>query len=120
MALSPHSQPQWAASSASLASPSLTKLADSSPHEVDGAVLDYLVIELVEAFRESAVFARARFQKHEQDMISAGFIPQSAKRKTEPLSSGIAEEDQGLVARLEMAGKHVGANLTERYAALGN
>ncbi len=113
--LQPQPNPQWAASSPSLVSPSLSKLADSSPHEIDGAVLDYLVIELVDTFRSSAASARARFQRHEQDMISAGFLPQSAKRKAEQSGSGYYDDDQAIVARLEHAGKHVGANLTERW-----
>jgi ribosomal protein L12E/L44/L45/RPP1/RPP2 len=98
---------------------------------VDGAAMDYFLIELVETIRLSSVVATARQKKIEQEMIQAGFVPPSAaqmqaKKDALGLSgespagrgsngkSKESEEDESVRVRLEAIGVHVGANFTER------
>jgi hypothetical protein len=119
MSLEAQRQSQWAASSTNLTSPgALSLLADSPPHEIDSALVDYLLIELVDGFKASSAVAHARFKQSEQELISAGLLPESVGKKKEPPSSLQPEEDQALMTRLEFVGKHVGANLSERSVVL--
>ena len=108
------SQASWAVSSTSLSSPALSKLADSTPHEIDGAVLEYLFIELVRCFKDSAAIMQSRLERHEQEMIDAGLLPASVKKRKEHPNALQSEPDQALLSRIDMAGQHVGANLSER------
>jgi hypothetical protein len=106
-------QSQWALSASTLTSPTLLKLIEVSPHDVDAAPLDYLLIELVESFRLSAAVAHTRFKRIDQELQRAGLEVESATKKT----SGQDPEDeleQQLIDRLERAGVHVGSSLTER------
>jgi len=103
-------------SSTSLSSPTLSKLADSAPHEIDAAVFEYIFIELVRCFKNSATFTQSRLEKHEQEMIDAGLLPASVKKRKEHPTALQSEPDQALLLRIEIAGEHVGANLSERLA----
>ena len=111
----------------------LSLLAEPPTRHVDGAAMDYFLIELVQTIRQSSIVATARQKKIEQEMIQAGFVPPSAaqtqaKKDALGLSgespnaarnsngkSKESEEDESVRVRLEAIGVHVGANFTERY-----
>jgi len=103
----------------------LALLADPPARYVDGALMDYLIIEVVSALRVSAAVSAARAKKIEQEMAEAGLLPPPPVSKTHEQrdsigsttarsSSYVDEEDEGLRSRLEAMGLHVGANLAER------
>ena len=103
--------------------PSLAVLADPQSRLVDAAAMDYFLIEAVQILRHSSAVADARAKKVEDEMIEAGLIPPpppqqvKAKKDAQRDSVGTAlldDEDEGLRARLEAIGLHVGANITER------
>ena len=118
-------------------STTLAALADPPIRQVDGAVMDYFLIELVATLRESAAVATARSKKIEQEMVEAGLIPppvpvpsslkkdSSARDSVTSLASrsGSAaggksvadDEEEPVRQRLEAIGMHVGANFTERF-----
>jgi len=100
-------------STASLSSPTLLKLTESSPHEVDAAPLDYLFIELVECIRCSATAAYNQYKRAEEEMQRAGFQEDIISKKAAQMDPE-AELEEQLSARLERAGAHVGSSLTER------
>ncbi|GLB36802.1 putative transport protein particle (TRAPP) component [Lyophyllum shimeji] len=123
--------PQIPASS--LVPPNLAALADPPIRQIDGAVMDYFLIELVETLRVSSAVATARSKKIEQEMIEAGLIPppapaaptpskkETARDSVTSLSSRttgkaavLDEEEEAVRVRLEAIGLHVGANFTER------
>lgn len=103
-------------------------LAEPPVRLMDGAAMDYFLIEMVNTLRNSSAVATARAQKVEQEMIDAGLLPPpppptSTKKEnrdsTGSLASrsdkpGVSEEDEPLRMRLESIGMHVGANITER------
>lgn len=115
--------------------PNLSALADPPTHLVDGAAMDYFLIELVNTLRESSAVASARAKNVEKEMIDAGLIPPPAaappvppvkenprdsttslnSRGTTGKTSAVDEEEEGIRMRLEAIGLHVGANFTERY-----
>ncbi|CAK5270260.1 unnamed protein product [Mycena citricolor] len=115
----------------------LLALADPPARQVDGAVMDYFMIELVNALRASAAVATERSKKIEAEMVEAGLIPpalsgptpHSLKRdatardsvtsvnsraSTSGRVSGADEGEEAVRQRLEAIGIHVGANFTER------
>ncbi|OBZ79572.1 Trafficking protein particle complex subunit 6B, partial [Grifola frondosa] len=112
---------------------SLAVAADPLVRQMDGAVMDYFLIEMVNALRESSAAATARAKKVEQEMIEAGLIPapapvppalsmkhtlkdsvaSTASRSSIGKAAGDDEEEE-LRARLEAIGMHVGANTAER------
>ncbi|KAI9445563.1 NO signaling/Golgi transport ligand-binding domain-containing protein [Lactarius indigo] len=104
--------------------PSLAALADSQPRLMDAAAMEYFLIEAVQTLRHSSAVADSRAQKIEDEMIEAGLIPpppppqNKAKKDAQRDSVGPGtsddEEEEGLRARLEAIGMHVGANITER------
>ena len=120
-------------------STTLAALADPPIRQVDGAVMDYFLIELVATLRESAAVATARSKKVEQEMVEAGLIPppvpvpvpSSLKKDTSARDSvtslasrsGSAaggksvadDEEEPVRQRLEAIGMHVGANFAERF-----
>ncbi|KAI6028101.1 NO signaling/Golgi transport ligand-binding domain-containing protein [Pisolithus marmoratus] len=95
----------------------MTTLADPPVLYVDGALMDYLVIEAVSALRISSAVAAARATKIEHEMAQAGFVPKVQDNR-DSLSSNasrhVDEEDEGIRARLEAIGMHVGANYAEK------
>ncbi|PPQ98856.1 hypothetical protein CVT26_014332 [Gymnopilus dilepis] len=121
---------------------SLSQLADPPLKQIDGAAMDYFLIEMVSTLRESAAFATARAKKLEAEMIENGLIPppqpvpnvvkrdstrdsvrDSARDSTTSLvsragsASGkglVDEEEEPVRQRLEAIGMHVGANFCER------
>ncbi|KAF8499042.1 NO signaling/Golgi transport ligand-binding domain-containing protein [Russula emetica] len=105
---------------------SLAALADPQPRLVDAAAMDYFLIEAVQTLRHSSAVAEARAKKVENEMVEAGLIPPppppQVKAKKDAQRDSIAtgssapsdDEDEGLRARLEAIGLHVGANITER------
>jgi trafficking protein particle complex subunit 6 len=111
-------------------SSSLATLSDPPTRTVDGPVVDYFVIEMVNTLRASSAVAVARAKKIEQEMIEAGLLsqPQSSlpavpsKRDSAASTSSKAaapegkvdEEEEALRLRLESIGTHVGANVAER------
>ena len=120
------------------ASTSLAALADPPIRQIDGTAMDYFLIEMVAALRESAAVATARSKKIEQEMVDAGLIPppiavpQSLKKESSARDSvtslvskaGSAsgkgawdEEEEPVRQRLEKIGMHVGANFSERLAS---
>ena len=62
-------------SSTTASVPSLAAVADPAPRYVDGAAMDYFVIEMVNTLRASSAVATARAKKVEQEMIDAGLMP---------------------------------------------
>lgn len=120
-------------------SPSLATLADPPASLVDSCAMDYFLIEAVNTLRASSAVAAARAKKVEQEMIDAGLIPAPAvmppsltiRESTSGSVSGSRDsvgstgsrsgtakgddDDEGVRARLESIGVHVGANFTERY-----
>jgi hypothetical protein len=106
--------------------PSMAALADPQTRLVDAAAMEYFLIEAVQTLRHSSAVADARAKKVEDEMIEAGLIPPppppqvKAKKDAQRDSIGTAssaagdDEDEGLRARLEAIGLHVGANITER------
>lgn len=109
--------------------PSLATLADSQPRLMDAAAMDYFLIEAVQTLRHSSAVADSRAQKIEDEMIEAGLIPPppppqvKAKKDAQRDSFGAVasapgdDEEEGLRARLEAIGLHVGANITDRCAS---
>ncbi|KAG5643048.1 hypothetical protein DXG03_001626 [Asterophora parasitica] len=120
----------------SLVPASLAALADPPIRQIDAAVMDYFLIELVNTLRESSAVATARTKKIEQEMVEAGLIPapaasapappakkENARDSTTSLNSSskgtgkppvLDEEEEAVRVRLEAIGLHVGANFTER------
>jgi hypothetical protein len=106
--------------------PSLAALADQQSRLIDAAAMDYFLLEAVQTLRHSTAVAEARAKKVEDEMIDAGLIPPpapsplKAKKDAQRDSLGAGssapsdDEDEGLRARLETIGLHVGANITER------
>ncbi|KAF8554539.1 transport protein particle component [Imleria badia] len=109
----------------------LAPLADPPVRLVDGAAMDYLLIEAVNALRASSAVAAARAKKIEQEMAEAGILPlppppppmkpQQSHRDSvgsmtsrTPATSPDNEEDEGVRTRLEAIGLHVGGNFVER------
>lgn len=109
--------------------PSLAQLSDPPMRFVDGAMMDYFVIEMVEALKASSKVASARSKKLEEEMVQAGLLPKppavnapskiskrdsqnsiNSKQGKEPLD----QEEEELRTRLDAIGHHVGANFTER------
>ncbi|KIK68819.1 hypothetical protein GYMLUDRAFT_91242 [Collybiopsis luxurians FD-317 M1] len=113
---------------------SLAALADPPIRHVDGAMMDYLLIEVVNTLRESSKVALNRERAREKEMVEAGLIPipvppvkdttTSARDSTGSLASTKAgkaaasgpvdEEEEALRSRLEAIGMHVGSNFSER------
>jgi len=101
----------------------LGTLADPPARMVDGAAMDYLLIEAVNALRVSSAVASARAKKIERDMVEAGLVPppptarqQNPRDSTSSTSgkiSGPADEDEGVRSRLEAIGMHIGGNFVE-------
>lgn len=110
-------------------------MADSPVSYVDGAAMDYFVIEAVNALRASSAVAAARAKQVEQEMIEAGLIPAPApalpplniskdsprdsvtsnlSQGSSPKKTSSEDDDEGTRIRLENIGMHVGANLAER------
>lgn len=123
--------------SSSLVTPTLAALADPPNRNIDGAVMDYFLIEAVNALRASSAVATARARKIEKEMVDAGLLPPPAPTPAPPVKketprdsltslgsrsgsvSGGAgkamdEEEEAVRVRLEAIGIHVGANYTER------
>jgi trafficking protein particle complex subunit 6 len=112
-----------------VASLMIAPFADPPLRLMDGAAMDYFLIEMVNTLRISSAVASARSQRLEQEMIDAGLLsasplpPSSKKDKRDSTGSltsyagqGLADDDdEGLRSRLESIGMHVGANITERY-----
>lgn len=115
------------AAAGSSTAPSLAALADPQLRLVDAAAMDYFLVEAVQTLRHSSAIADARAKKLEDEMIEAGLIPPQlppqvkAKKdaqQRDSIGTGSSapsdDEDEGLRARLEAIGLHVGANITER------
>ncbi|KAF7314199.1 hypothetical protein MKEN_00892100 [Mycena kentingensis (nom. inval.)] len=120
----------------SLVPPNLLALADPPLHQIDAAVMDYFLIELVTTLRASSAVAMARNKKIEAEMVEAGLIPAVAPAPPQPLKMSSAsasttslhsrsntvsgrpspaeEAEEAVRTRLEAIGMHVGANFTER------
>ncbi|KAJ7784642.1 TRAPP complex subunit trs33 [Mycena metata] len=125
-----------AISATSLVPQNLVALADPPTHQIDGAVMDYFLIELVNTLRASAAVATERAKKIEAEMVEAGLIPApsapphplkkevaSARDSVTSLNSRAStggrmssadEAEEAVRSRLEAIGLHVGANFTER------
>ncbi|EIN13142.1 TRAPP complex subunit trs33 [Punctularia strigosozonata HHB-11173 SS5] len=114
-------------------------LADAPPRLMDGAAMDYFLIETVAALRASAGVAVARAREIEREMVDAGLVPpppppapllkkereRERERERESAGSTLAsavtagkapldEDEEEVRVRLESIGAHVGANLAER------
>ncbi|KAF5337618.1 hypothetical protein D9758_014923 [Tetrapyrgos nigripes] len=120
-------------SASSLVTPSLAALADPPMRYVDGAMMDYFLIEVVNTLRESSAVATARSKRIEKEMVDAGLIPppqpalptlplktENPRDSTVSLNSrsgknaAVDEEEEAIRTRLEAIGLHVGANFAER------
>ena len=117
-----------------LVSSNLAALAEPPVQLVDGAVMDYLVIEMVNALKASSAVATARSKQIEHEMIEAGLLPPppppslakkplpnprdsvvSLSGKSADTASGkLDDEEEAVRVRLEAIGSHVGTNLAER------
>ncbi|KAI9059536.1 transport protein particle component [Trametes sanguinea] len=120
------------ASSSMSTVPSLAAVADPPPRYVDGAAMDYFVIEMVNTLRASSAVATARAKRVEQEMIDAGLMPTPApalptlkkEKMRDSMGSNLSlsslskggqdNDEEELRARLEAIGMHVGANMAER------
>lgn len=118
----------------SAASTDLATLADPPNKQIDAAVMDYLLIEMVNTLRTSSAVATKRMKDMEKEMMNAGLLTtastpsggsstkkeSSARDSTSSLTSKTAkmgivdEEEEALRTRLEAIGVHVGASYTER------
>ncbi|KAH7919214.1 transport protein particle component [Leucogyrophana mollusca] len=107
----------------------LVALADPPVRQVDGAAMDYFLIEAVNALRSSSAVAAARAKKIEHDMAEAGLVPPPPPAKNPTSAQGqrdsmgsvssksaavVDEEEEGVRTRLEAIGMHVGGNFAER------
>ncbi|KAJ3769726.1 TRAPP complex subunit trs33 [Lentinula raphanica] len=115
----------------------LAAYADPPIRHVDGAMMDYFLIETVNTLRESSKIALHREREREKEMVEAGLIPPPAppvKDTKDPLASArdstgslastkagkaaastqVDEEEEALKLRLETIGIHVGSNFSER------
>jgi len=122
--------PTMSAAAASTTIPSLPALADPQPRLMDAAAMEYFLVEAVHTLRQSSAVADSRAQKIEDEMVEAGLIPPpppskgKAKKDAQRDSVSIGplapseDEEEGLRARLEAIGMHVGANITERCACI--
>ncbi|EIW86052.1 transport protein particle component [Coniophora puteana RWD-64-598 SS2] len=132
--------------SSSQVATTLTSLGQESSKQVDGAALEYLLIEAIPVLRASSAVASARRKELEREMAEAGIIvppPNPPPKDTTPNptpnasttnvrdSAGSArsvagagggagapvdEAEEALRQRLESIGMHIGANITERLA----
>ncbi|PFH47197.1 hypothetical protein AMATHDRAFT_152747 [Amanita thiersii Skay4041] len=113
---------------------SLATLAEPPLRYIDGAAMDYFLIEMVNTLRESSAIATARAKKIEKQMVDAGLLPhapqpapqaplkETARDSTTSLGSksasgkqyAVDEDEEALRVRLEAIGVHVGANFAER------
>ncbi|EGN92930.1 hypothetical protein SERLA73DRAFT_190301 [Serpula lacrymans var. lacrymans S7.3] len=107
---------------------SLATLSDPPARLVDGAAMDYFLIEAVNALRASSAVAATRAKETERAMTEAGLLPTpapppSTKNQRESTGSTMGGdrrsvvldvEEEAVRARLEAIGTHVGANFTER------
>ncbi|KAK0501798.1 TRAPP complex subunit trs33 [Armillaria luteobubalina] len=114
---------------------SLAVMAEPPARHVDGAMMDYFMIELVNAVRESSAVALARAKKVEQEMVESGLLlPPAPPVPVLPLKDNsrdsltsiasrnsatakanpVTEAEEAVRVRLEAIGMHVGANFTER------
>lgn len=98
------------------------------PRLIDVAVMDYFMIEAVEALKHSSTVAAARVKKAEDEMINAGLLPppppppphlKKGNLRDSIISNAtdkapLDEEEEDLRARLEAIGLHVGTSITER------
>nr|GAT60364.1 predicted protein [Mycena chlorophos] len=140
MATRTSTQLQPSLSANSLVPANLLALADPPLRQIDGAVMDYFVIEMVNTLRVSSAVATERTKKIEAEMVDAGLIPAPAVQPPHPLKdkkdsvsardstaslnsrtsmgatrpSAADEAEEAVRARLETIGMHVGANFTER------
>ncbi|KAI1789158.1 transport protein particle component [Ganoderma leucocontextum] len=119
-------------SSSTSSVPSLAAVADPPARYVDGAAMDYFVIEMVNTLRASSAVAVARAKKVEKELVDAGLMPPTAlvppALKKSQLRDSVGsdmshnsisqdrreEDEEELRARLEAIGMHVGANMAER------
>ncbi|KAJ7288409.1 TRAPP complex subunit trs33 [Mycena rebaudengoi] len=126
-------------SASGLVAANLVALAEPPQRQIDGAVMDYFLIELVHTLRASAAVATERTRKIEAEMVEAGLIPPlAAPPPSHPLKkeasasvtslnsnsraspapggrlSAADEAEEAVRSRLESIGLHVGANFTER------
>ncbi|KAJ7644072.1 TRAPP complex subunit trs33 [Roridomyces roridus] len=125
-------------SASSLVPQNLLALADPPVRQIDGAVMDYFLIEVVNTLRASAAVATERAKKIEAEMVEAGLIPAPSATPAQPLKKDAAsardsvtslnsrastaggrtgsadEAEEAVRSRLEAIGQHVGANFTER------
>ncbi|KAJ7505394.1 TRAPP complex subunit trs33 [Mycena galericulata] len=123
-------------SASALVPQNLLVLADPPVRQIDGAVMDYFLIELVNTLRASAAVATERSKKIEAEMVEAGLIPPPVVPPPHPLKkeatardsvtslnsrastggrmSSADEAEEAVRSRLEAIGLHVGANFTER------
>jgi len=110
-----------AATPSSSSSLNLSALAEPAARQIDGAAMDYFLIELVHTIRLSSAVATARAKKVEHEMAEAGLIPPSSahqdvsSRALNGKAKDIDEDEECVRSRLEAIGLHVGANFTERY-----
>ncbi|KAF7299067.1 hypothetical protein MIND_00855000 [Mycena indigotica] len=138
MASRSSTQIQSSTSANSLVPQGLLALADPPLRQIDGAAMDYFLIELVNTLRVSSAVATERSKKIEAEMVEAGLIPApvvppphplkkdamaSARESTTSLNSRAStggrpsaadEAEEAVRTRLETIGMHVGANFTER------
>lgn len=118
--------------------PSLAAVADPPARYVDGAALDYFVIEMVNTLRASSAVAVARTKKVEKELADAGLmpptvhVPPALKRSQlrDSVGSDISrnsvtqnhrdDDEEEVRVRLETIGMHIGANMAERcvYATI--
>lgn len=89
---------------------SLLALAADEGHQVDGTVLDYLLIEAVNSLKLSTIVATKRQRELEEEMSRTNLLQQSSTKESQ-----INTSEELLKARLEKIGSNVGANIVERY-----
>ncbi|KIY72554.1 transport protein particle component [Cylindrobasidium torrendii FP15055 ss-10] len=124
------SAPSTTKVAASLVSPALASLAEPSSRSVDGAMMDFFLIELVNSIVASSAVATKRAKEIEQEMVENGLLPPPAPppppmKEPNPRDSTTSlggrkiaqpedELEEAARTRLESIGAHVGASFTER------
>jgi len=90
----------------------LPALANPLVPQIDSAVLDYFLIEVVNTLRQSATVATRRQRELEDEMAKASLLQQHQTHETQHNTT-----EEALKVRLEGLGSRVGASLVERQAS---
>ncbi|KAG8835781.1 Trafficking protein particle complex subunit 33 [Serendipita sp. 399] len=89
---------------------SLTSLADPVSTQIDGALFDYFLVEIVNTLKQSSAVATRRQKELEDEMAKANLLPGPPTQRVQVQDTA----EEALKLRLEGIGAQVGASLVER------